>query len=155
VKERLLAATRQENHPRVSEVVDEVSGRLADAAVNCRNYGTALRTVLLLHGSSELRENDVLRLAEHHRLEELIAALSIMWSIPIETLEQIVCRGRVEPLLRACKAAAFAWTTVRAIIKASTRLPLPGRLVEIQKEFEKLTTAQVQDGLDFLPTRRS
>jgi len=147
VKERLLAATRQENHLRVSEVVDEVSGRLADAAVDCRNYGSALRTVLLLHGSSELGENDVRRLAERHRLEEVIAALSIMWSVPVEAVEQLVCRGRVDPLLRACKAAAFAWPTVRAIVKASPRLPLPGRWAELQNDFERLTAAEVQDAL--------
>jgi len=153
VKRRLLAVTRQENHLRVSEVVDEVSGRLTDAAVNSRNYATALRTVLLLHGSSDLRESDILRLAEHHRLGEVLAALSIMWSAPIETVEQIVCRDRVEHLLRACKAAGFAWPTVRAIIKASSRLPLPGRLAEMQKEFEKLTPAHVQDALDVLRRR--
>jgi hypothetical protein len=68
-----------------------------------------------------------------------------MWSVPIETVEQIVCRGRVEPFLRACKAAAFGWSTVRAIIEASPRVPLPGRLAEMQKDFERLTTAEVLD----------
>jgi uncharacterized protein (DUF2336 family) len=147
VKERLLAANRHENHLRVSEVVDEVSGRLADAAVECHDYAGALRTVLLLHGSSDLTEHDVLRLAERHRLEEAIAALSIMWSVPIETVEQIMCRGRVTSLLGACKAAGFTWATVRALINASPRLPLPGRLGEMEKEFARLTDIEIQQSL--------
>jgi uncharacterized protein (DUF2336 family) len=144
VKERLLAATRQENHLRVNEVVEKVSGKIADAAIEYRNYPMALRTVLLLHGSSELNENDLLQLAKHYRLEEVVAALSIMWSTPIETIEQIVCTGRIEVLLCACKAAGFEWGTVRAIIKASPRLPLPGRLAEMKKEFESLTDARAK-----------
>ena len=133
--------------------MDEVSGRLADAAVECRNYAMALRTVLLLHGSSELSEKDVRQLAERHRLEETIAALSIMWSVPIEAVEHIVCRSRIETLLCACKAAEFEWPTARAIIKASPRLPLPGRLAEMHKEFEHLTYTHAQNV--FLSWRKS
>src|SRR5262249_17970673 len=138
VKQRLSAAAGWEDHRLVSQVVDEVAGNLADALVDNRDYAAALRRVLLLHGSSDLSENDVLRLAERHRLEEVIAALSIVWSIPIETVEQVVCRDRIEKLLFTCKVAGFQWTTVRAIIKASPRLPLPERLAEMQRDFASI-----------------
>ena len=147
VKQRLLAASRWQNHLPISQAVDEVSGKLADEIVESRNYAAALRRVLLLHGSSKLSENDVLRLAESYQLEELIAALSIVWSVPIETVEQIVCRDRIESMLFACRAAGFRWATVHAIIKASPRLPLPGRLAEMQRDFAGITDAEVQNAL--------
>ena len=150
VKERLLAATRWENHLRVSQVVDGVSAKVADGFVESRDYAVALRRVLSLHGSSKLSDNDVLRLAESHRLEEVITALSLVWSVPIETVERIVCRDRIERLLSACKAVGFQWATVRAIIKASPRLPLPGRLAEMERDFAKIIDADAQNALSTL-----
>jgi uncharacterized protein (DUF2336 family) len=147
VRERLLAVTRWENHLRVSQVVDEVSAKVADGIVDSRDYAVARRRVLLLHGSAQLSDNDVLRLAESHRLEEVITALSIVWSVPIETVERIVCRDRIEGLLFACKAAGFEWATVRAIIKASPRLPLPGRLAEMERDFARIIDADARNAL--------
>jgi uncharacterized protein (DUF2336 family) len=139
VKERLLAATRQENHLRVRQVVDQVSGTIADEATIDQNYAAALRTLLASSGSGQLTENHVIHLAGLGRFEELVAALSIIWSVPLDSAGQILCRAPMDALLFACKAAGFGWPTVRAIVRTGPRPPSPERLIEVREEFARVT----------------
>jgi hypothetical protein len=139
VKERLLAATRQENHLRVQQAVDRVSGTIADGATQDRNYAAALRNVLALSRSDKLTEDHIIHLARLGHFEEMVAALSLIWSVPLVSAEQILCGARMDSLLFACKAAGFGWPTVRAIIQTGPRAPSPGRLIEIREEFAKVT----------------
>ena len=147
VKERLLAATRQENHLRVEQVVDEVSGRIADETAKDRNYAAALRTVLSLSRAGKLTENYIVHLATHDRFAETVAALSIVWSMPLDGAEQVLCRAPMETLLCACKAVGFAWPTVRAIIQAGPRAPSPVRLIELRNDFARISDAAARSGL--------
>jgi hypothetical protein len=139
VKERLLAATRQENHLRVQQAVDRVSGTIADGATQDRNYAAALRNVLALSRPDKLTEDHIIHLARLGHFEEMVAALSLIWSVPLVSAEQILCGARMDSLLFACKAAGFGWPTVRAIIQTGPRAPSPGRLIEIREEFAKVT----------------
>jgi uncharacterized protein (DUF2336 family) len=147
VKERLLAATRRENHVRVEQVVDKVSGRIADETTQDRNYAAALRAVLSLSRAGKLTEDYIVHLAANKRCEEIVAALSLIWSVPLEAAEQILCRAPMEALLCACKAAGFAWPTVRAIIQAGPRAPSPGRLIELRADFAEITAAAAKNSL--------
>jgi uncharacterized protein DUF2336 len=139
VQQRLLAATHQENHARVQEVVVRVSGAIADEVPPPPNYAEALRSVLSQHGSGNLTEEDVMYFACRRELAETVAALSVVWSLPIEVTEHLVCRMPVDTLLLCSKGAGFAWSTVRAIAQVRPAAPSPQRLIELRNRFASLS----------------
>ena len=145
VQQRLLTATRHENHARVQEVIARVSGAIADEVPRPRKYAEALRRVLSRHGSGNLNEDDVVYFARRGEVAETVAALSVIWSLPIEATERIVCRAPVGALLLCSKGAGFAWSTVREIARIRSTEPSPQRLIELRNNFAALseTTARV------------
>jgi uncharacterized protein (DUF2336 family) len=132
VKRRLLAATRQQSQDLISDVVTRAAGMIADEASHYRDYSAALRNVILGHPSGKLTEADVVYFAERGELEEMVAALSVIWCVPIELADQLVLRGRVNSLLFCSKAADFEWPTVAAILRKRPLEPTPRRPTELE-----------------------
>jgi uncharacterized protein DUF2336 len=71
-----------------------------------------------MSSSGTLDENKLLELANAKHIEETVAALSILCSVPIKIAEQLFFSKYAEPLLILCRSTSFKWPTVRAVIEA-------------------------------------
>ncbi len=155
VRQRLLAATRPEVHSEVRRVVSRISGEVAAESPVAPDYASALRTVLLTCSGGNVSEGDILNFAQSNRFEETVSALSVLCSVPIDVVDQIMCGDRIETLLILCKAADFKWSTVRAIIQLRPGGRMrPEQLVEACDDFAKLANGTAQRVLTFWQNRQ-
>ena len=115
----------------------------------------AFRRIVVKVGSSllvdskagKLNEAALLGFAKSFAYEESVAALAAMSGVGIATLDRLISGDRRDPVLIVGKTIGLEWATVRAIIEASPRLPLPGRLAEMQKDFARITEPEAQNAL--------
>jgi uncharacterized protein (DUF2336 family) len=114
---RLLGVAPTHASSEVRGLVTKIAGEVAAEAVPLRNYAAALRSVLLMSTAWALDEHKLWEFANAKRLEEAVAALSILSSVPLKVAEQLFFSKHVEPLLVLCRSANLKWPTVRAMIQ--------------------------------------
>jgi len=127
VVHRLLADAPAEVKPEVRRVVTRIAAEVAADAKTPRSYAAALRSVVLMCSAGLVDEHRLLALAGAKRLEESVAALSVLCSVPIEIADQLIYSAHIEPLLILCRSVNLKWPTVRAIIQ----LRPPGYQIEL------------------------
>lgn len=115
VQQRLLAKARPETAAEIRRVLAKVSEEIG-AKSTPRDYRQAHATVLALQHEGRLDEAALCEFAKGGSFEETVVALSLLCSVPIETVERLMAGDRPDPILILCKAAGFDWETVRAII---------------------------------------
>jgi hypothetical protein len=138
VRCRILAVAPATLHGDLARIVEDVAGRMADEAPVTRDFGSATRYILRSFPEGRILETDLMRLVLARRYEEIVAALSVMSGISVDTIHQLLDDLRVEPLQFLCKALELSWTVARALLQ----LKLGGMSAEATKaaaeEFEKL-----------------
>ena len=80
------------------------------------DYANAFAKVLELNKQGKLNDSTVNRFAvwrEHHNL---VAALSLLATVPIETIEPLLREGNYSRLVVACRACRLNWNTTLAVI---------------------------------------
>jgi uncharacterized protein (DUF2336 family) len=144
VRARLLTIVDPELRDEACRVLDKVSGEIADEAPRPRSYGVAIRRVLLDTARRQLSEDDLLEYATNHEVDETVAALSLLSSVPTEKIEHVLTRAQYETLLIICKAAGLTWVGARAVLLLkSPRADLSSEaLAELQQRFEDLELSQ-------------
>ena len=145
VQRRLLAAARPETQAEIRRVLEKVSDEIGAAAPG-RDFGPALEKMRALKETGELGESTVAACAGAKDYEETAAAVSELSAVPIEVVDRLMSGARPDPVLILCKAAGFAWETVRAVILAR---PGPqgksGQTLEAAYfNFEKLSASTAQ-----------
>jgi len=81
-----------------------------------RDFTRAQETVLQKYSSGALHEAALVEFAKTHKYEELVAALSLLCSAPIEVIDSLMCSPRNDGLLVPCRVAKLRWSTVDAIL---------------------------------------
>jgi uncharacterized protein (DUF2336 family) len=93
----------------------------------------------------KLDEVDIAGFAQAGRYEDMIAALALVCSVPIEVVDRLMNGERPDPVLILGRAAGFSWPTVRAIIGARPGDKLSSETMKVASEnFERLTAATAQ-----------
>jgi uncharacterized protein (DUF2336 family) len=138
VVRRLRESAPPDSQADIRRVVTRIAGEVAADAATPRNYAAALRSVLLMHTAGLLDEHKLLAFAGARRLEEAVAALSLLCSVPIEVADRVIFSEHVEPLLILCRAADLKWPTVRAVIQLRPRdYHVPSRwLAQVWEDFQ-------------------
>jgi uncharacterized protein (DUF2336 family) len=148
VQRRLLAAARPETQAEIRRVLAKVSGEIEAAAAPApaRDFAPALAKMRALHAGAKLTERDIAEAADGKHYEEMVAALSVLCSVPLDVIDKLMHGERPDPVLILCKSAGFAWTTARAIILA--RPGMHGKsshsLEEAYANFDKLSASTAQ-----------
>jgi uncharacterized protein (DUF2336 family) len=155
VQQRLLAAAKPETQAEIQRVLDKVSKEFSKSAP-ARDYAAAQRAVLEMHQTGHLGEPELVVFANDKKYEEMVAALSLLCGVPIETADRLMTGDRPDPILILCKAAGYSWATARAIIMArpSAKGTSNQALDTAFTNFEKLSPSTAQRVVRFWQVRQ-
>lgn len=157
VRARLVTAAPPQRRAAVERLVAKISEEVAAVAASDEHYYAHTVARLKEQYGAALSEKEVLEFAGGKKTGEVAAALSIILSIPPETVEELMDGERLEPFLMMCKAANFRWPTVRALLELRAR---PGKsmqdfLTEACDDFNKLSVLVSTQALKLWQTRRA
>jgi hypothetical protein len=80
------------------------------------DYTDATAKALELNKQGKLNDSTVNRFAVWHEHHNLVAALSLLATVPIETIEPLLQEGNYSGLVVACRACRLNWNTTLAVI---------------------------------------
>jgi uncharacterized protein (DUF2336 family) len=121
-----------------------------------RDFSAAQRTIESLRQQNKLDEEALVGFARRGQLEETVAALALLCSVPIEVTDRLMAGDRLDPVLILGKSAGWGWPTVQAIILARPEGErTSGRaLDEAYSHFERLSPTTAQRVMRFWQIRR-
>jgi uncharacterized protein (DUF2336 family) len=150
VRARLIAAAPPERHAEIRRVLERVSGEIAEGAAQPRDYGAAIRALLLEYPSGSLGEKEVAQFAATKAFERTVAALALLAAVPADLVERLMTGERLEPVLILCKAVQSKWPTARAVLqlRPGPRVSAPA-LTEACDDFTRLSPSSAQQMLHY------
>jgi uncharacterized protein (DUF2336 family) len=157
VRRRLFETVKAGKQAAISRAMGEISGAV-EQVQGRRNFASAQRAILALHGAGELNEAALLGFAKAHRYEESVAALSAMSGVKIATLDRLMAGDRHDPVLIVGKTIGLEWATVRALILlrlGPARVPSPTDIESIRSNFVRLMPSTAERVVSFWQTRQS
>ncbi len=110
------------------------------------DYSEAKSTVLSLNNAGRLNNSTVNRFAVRGEHTKLVAALSLLADVAIQTVEELVRDSDPCGLVIACRASRLNWQTTLTVIRnRKGARPVPPRDIEQYKEvFESLYLSTAQ-----------
>ncbi len=117
VQRRMIAVARADMHAEIKSVLDQVAGRLADELPVQHRYDAAARELLLAYPHGKIGEEDLLRFALDRKYDEVVAGFSLVSSLPVAKVAQLLEDSRPEPVLFLCKALGYSWLTARTVLQ--------------------------------------
>jgi uncharacterized protein (DUF2336 family) len=142
VRARLVTIVDPELRAEACRILEKVSGEIADQAPAPRSYGAAIRRVLLAAARGNLSEDDLVEYAMNSQVDEAIAALSLLSSVPTERIERILTRCQYDSLFIVCKAAGLTWVAASAMLNCMRRDVSPVALAALRQSFESIERSQ-------------
>jgi uncharacterized protein (DUF2336 family) len=119
-----------------------------------RDSAAAMAAMRARHKEHKLGEADIAGFAKAGRYEEMIAALALVCSVPVEVVDRLMHGERPDPVLILARAAGFTWPTLREIINARPGGKLSSEAMDAASEnFERLTAATAQRVVRFWQVR--
>jgi uncharacterized protein (DUF2336 family) len=117
VRSRLLSLATPENQEEIQRVLASTSNAVGVEVTVPRNFENALDKVQTMHRNEQLSEADLFAFANERKYEEMVVALSLLCSAPLDVIKPVMKSVRPDGLLIPCKAAGLKWPTVNAILK--------------------------------------
>ena len=151
MRRRLLDAAKPDAKAAIGQLLDEISGVIKPSS-GLRDFAPAQRAIVKLHHAGELNEEALLGFAKGHQYEEAVAALAILSSVRISTIDQLIMGDRHDPILILAKSIGLQWATVRALIVlrlGPARGPSAPEIEEARVNFERLVPSTAQRVLSF------
>lgn len=157
VRSRLLALAPPETRREIQRVLALVSKEVGWEMTAPRDFEHALEVVLEMYERGALDESVVADFAKKHRHEELVAALSLLCSAPINVIDSLMGSPRHEGLLIPCRVAKLNWLTVSTILQNRfANQSLTDREREsLSEEYARLSQATAQRVLGFWQAREA
>jgi uncharacterized protein (DUF2336 family) len=117
VRSRLISQAPPETQREIERVLAFVSREIGWEVTAPRDFTRAQEIVREKQRQGELHEATLAEFAKTHRYEELIAALALLSSAPLEMIDSLMGSPRNDGLLVPCRAAALSWPTVDTILR--------------------------------------
>lgn len=157
VRTLLLATADPQRQSEIKRILATISDDVVEEASAVLDYAGAQRLVLLMQRKGELDEAALLEFARTKRYPEMIAALSLLCSAPLELIEQLLHSENREPFLIPCKAAGFGWPTVRSILRnrSAGQSISDQDLEHAQSDYMRLSKGTAERVLRFWQVRQS
>jgi len=150
VRARLIAASPPERHADIKQVLERVSGEIAEDAPKPRDYSDVIQELLSEHPDGRLGERELLQFATARRFDRTVAALSLVAVVPADLVERLLTGDRVEPVLILCRAVRFKWPTARAVLQSRPGPRASARvLTEACEDFSRLSVTSAQQMLRY------
>jgi len=152
VRRRLLSVAPPQMQAEIRRTLDKIATDIVDDSVATE---TAMSRIMAAHQSGELKEPDLLNLAQAKKAPEAMAALSLLCNVPPDVVAQLMDDERIEPVLILCKAADFEWPTVRAVVQLRPRSheATAPALTEICENYRKLQQKSARQVLNYWQSR--
>jgi uncharacterized protein (DUF2336 family) len=155
VRSRLLSLAPPATQREVQRVLALVSKEVGWEMTAPRDFDHAHDVVIEMHERGALTEQAVADFARKHKHEELVAALALLCSAPINVIDSLMCSPRHEGLLIPCRVAKLDWLTVSTILQNRfLNQSLTDREREnLSEEYSRLSQATAQRVLGFWQAR--
>jgi len=115
VRNRLLATAPLDIRTEICRVLTKVAEEVG-ARVGPRDYRAAQRVVLALDRAGSLNEAAVAAFSAEGKYEETVVALATLAKVPVSVVDRLMGGDQPDAVLILCKAIAFGWPTVKAVI---------------------------------------
>jgi uncharacterized protein (DUF2336 family) len=157
VRSRLLSLAPPETQREIQRVLALVSKEVGWEMTAPRDFERAQDVILEMHERGALDEAAVADFAKKHKHEELVTALSLLCSAPINVIDSLMCNPRHEGLLIPCRVAKLNWLTVSTILQNRfVNQSLTDREREsLSEEYARLSQATAQRVLGFWQAREA
>lgn len=116
VQARLLRIAPPERREPIQAIIEHITLEAGTKTRPATDYTAAKSTVLALSHAGKLNDSTVNRFAVRDERTNLIAALSLLADVAIETIEQTLEDTDPYGLIVACRASRLNWQTTTAII---------------------------------------
>ena len=152
---RLLAIARPEIREiiqaAIESSVEDTTKRDATKTPAPVDYSEANSTVLSLSKTGKLGDSTVNRFAVHREPANLVAALSLLATVAIETVESLMEESDGYGLMVACRASRLNWQTTLAVLnsRSCARRFQRHELEQLQATFETLCLSVAQRTIRF------
>jgi uncharacterized protein (DUF2336 family) len=156
VRERLMNSASPEAKDAIGRIVTQISSQIGEKSAPRKDFSAAERLVHSFSQDTALTKSKVLEFADGGRIEELVAALSILSGIRIELIGRLVCDIDAFGAMVVCKAIRLEWSVAHAVL---TAVPGAGasrsaQLEELCDEYDKLSAPSAQRLLGFWQARQ-
>ena len=155
VQTRLLKNAPPEMHEAIRTAMDSAAVQARARKPEPVDYSEAKSIVLALSKAGKLNDSSVNRFAIRREHNNLIAALSLLASIPTENVEPLMEDADCCGLVIACRASRLNWQTTAAII-SSRKCSQPvsaHELAQVKEVFEALCLSTAQRTIRFESVR--
>jgi len=150
VRARLIAVSPPERHGDIRDVLERVSGEIAEDLPKARDYSGVIRELLLQYPEGKVAEKDLAQFAAARQFERAVAALSLLAAVPAGLIEKLMTGERLEPVLILSRAVRFKWPTARALLRARPGARVPAQaLTEACEDFNRLSVTSAQQMLRY------
>ncbi len=146
VRARLLKIAAPALRDAVTDVIEGVEAGICVKAPERVDYSDAQAKIAELNKLGKLNDSTVNRFATWREYRNLIAALSQLTTVPIETIEQMLHEGDSYGLAVACRASRLNWNTAQAVIcnRPDKQRPPEDEIKRIAAAFESLNLSAAQ-----------
>lgn len=158
VQERLAAAASPETRAAVSDLLTEISRKVAaKPELASRSYSAARSYVGMLAQSNRLGTRELTGFAKERRFEETVAALAEIAGVPIDIVDRVMHGEGNDPVMVLCRAKGFDWNTVRSIllIRRNCHPPSAKELEQACQDYSALTSTTAERVLRFWQVRHN
>jgi len=157
VRARLLKAASPEMRERIQQAIDAIAAQIGIEAPKAVDYTESEAIVLALNRAGKLGDQTINRFAIQGEYSNIIAALSLLSTVPIDAVEPLIRNPRPDGLIVACKASRLNWSTTVMILRNRPNCaPLSKQeLEEGQESFETLSLSAAQRTIRFWSARSS
>jgi uncharacterized protein (DUF2336 family) len=155
VRARLLKAAPVEMRERIQQAIDAIAAQIGIEVPKAVDYTQSEAIVLALNRAGKLGDQTINRFAIQGEYSNIIAALSLLSTVPIEAVEPLIRNPRPDGLIVACKASRLNWSTTVMILRNRPNCaPLSKQeLEEGQESFETLSLSAAQRTIRFWSAR--
>ena len=113
---RLLSIARPETREVIQAAIERFATQDTTKTPAAIDYSEAKSKVLALSKTGKLSDSAVNRFAVHRERENLVAALSLLATVAIETIEPLLEESDGYGLMVTCRASRLNWQTAVAVI---------------------------------------
>ncbi|MBY0381177.1 MAG: DUF2336 domain-containing protein [Xanthobacteraceae bacterium] len=151
IRAKLLSIASPELRETIKDALDSITQQIGTIVRKPTDYTKAQDAVVALNRAGNLTDSALNRFAFEGDHKHMIAALSLLTSVPIEAIEPVFENSRPDGLIIACRAAKASWPTTVVLLNNRPRCPkLPEeQLNHCKTLFDTLTLASAQRTIRF------
>jgi uncharacterized protein (DUF2336 family) len=152
VQKRLLKTAPPEIRVKIQQAIQAVAKQIeAEAPKPVVDYREAETRVVALNRAGKLGDQTINRFAVEERHVDIIAALALLATVEIKTIEPLLGNPQPDGLIVACKASRLDWSTTAMVLRCRPNCPPLAKpeLKQARELFDSLSLSAAQNTIRF------